>query len=127
MKSLFFLLASAFLITLTACDKDDCEATDLETTVVGEWNVLLAGIAIGQVEFHANGTLTDQTGVLVTDEIGGITVESKSWEVPSNSIITLTAANSQTSLETDVDVNSFECDEMSVTYQGTDLKLRRRD
>jgi hypothetical protein len=125
MKNLFFYLLGAALLTFTACDKDDCNSDDLDTNIVGEWNVQLAGITVGQVEFHANGDIEDVSGVLIDDQIGGITVTSKTYTVPDNSTITLTGANATTSIDTHVSVNSFDCDEIDVTYQGTDLKLRR--
>src|SRR5687767_15647637 len=110
MKNLFFYLVGAMLLTLTACDKDDCEAGDLDTNIVGEWNVQLAGLTIGQVDFNANGTVVDQSGVLIDNQIGGITVTSKSYDVPNNNTITLTGSDGTTSIDTDVDVNSYNCD-----------------
>ena len=126
MKNLFFYLVGTMLLTLTACDKDDdCNAGDLDTNIVGEWNVQLAGLTIGQVDFNANGTVVDQSGVLIDNQIGGITVTSKTYEVPNNNTITLTGSDGTVSIDTDVDVNSYNCDEIDVSYQGTDLKLRR--
>ena len=126
MKNLFFYLLGAMLLTFTACDKDDdCNTDNLETNIVGEWNVQLGGISIGQVDFNANGTVVDASGVLIDNQIGGITVTSKTYSIPDNSTITLTGSDGTTSVDAHVSVNSFDCDEIDVTYQGTDLKMRR--
>ena len=130
MKNLFFLLISASLLTLMSCDKDeDCNPGSLETNIVGEWNVTITGLPLPvvQVEFRANGDLVDQSGVLVEDVILGMTVESKTYSVPSDTIITLTASNSLGSLDYNVDVVSYTCDEIIVIDQGTEYTLKRRE
>ena len=130
MKNLFFYLVGAMLLTLTACDKDDdCDAGNLNTNIVGEWNVFFENvpISVGQVNLNANGTLEDQSNVLNLNNIGGINVTTKTYTVPNNNTIRLTGSDGTTSLDTDVDVNSYTCDEIDITYQGTNMELRRKN
>jgi hypothetical protein len=128
MKNLFFLLISALILSLSACDKDeDCEPGELNTNIVGEWNVKLEGLSLAQVEFRANGDFVDQSGFLVPDEIAGITVETKTYTIPSNVVIRMIASNSLGSVNYDVDVISYTCDEIVVDVNGTEYTLERRD
>lgn len=128
MKNLFFLLFSAMILSLSACDKnEDCEPGELNTNIVGEWNVTLQGISLAQVEFRANGDFVDQSGFLVPDEIAGITVENKTYTIPSNVVITMIASNSLGSVDYDVDVVSYTCDEIVVNVNSEEYILKRRD
>ena len=116
------------VLSLSSCDKnEDCEPGELSTNIVGEWNVTLQGISLAQVEFRANGDFVDQSGYLVPDEIGGITVETKTYTIPSNTMIRMIAGNSFGSVNYDVDVASYTCDEITVDIQGEEYILKRRD
>lgn len=128
MKNLFFLLLSALVLSLSSCDKnEDCEPGALNTNIVGEWNVTLEGISLAQVEFRANGDFVDQSGYLVPDVIAGITVEAKTYTIPSDTMIRMIASNSFASVNYDVDVISYTCDEIVVDVNGTEYILKRRD
>lgn len=128
MKNLFFLLIASMLLITIACDKNkDCDAGQLSTNIVGEWNITFAGVAIAQVEFRANGDLIDPLGLLVPDLIGGVVVDEKTYVVQSNTLIRLTGSNSMGSVNYDVDVSSYDCDEVVVDVQGTEYTLKRRD
>ena len=128
MKNLFFYLLCAITLTFIACDKDEeCNPGDLETNVIGAWNVTAAGIPLAAVEFKANGDLVDLSGLLLPDTIGGIMVENKTYDIPSNTMITLIASNSFASVPYDVPVTSYTCDEIVVSIQGSTYTLKRRD
>lgn len=127
MKNLFFLLISASILAFSACDKDDdCEATDLDTTIIGEWTVTAIGLPAGDVEFNANGTFIDENDALIGDEIGGVPVEGKSFVVNSNTSFTVFATQGTNSLEQDVNVTSFTCDEINMEVQGFNFKMTRK-
>lgn len=127
MKNFFFLLLCSMIIAISACGDDDCEPGQLETNIVGEWNVTLSGLTFATVEFRANGDFIDQSGYLVPDTILGLPVESKTYSVPSDTTITLTAGSSFGNLDYNVDVLSYTCDDVTVNVQGTEYILKRED
>ena len=120
MKKLFFYLFAAITLTFTACDKDDdCEGDSLETTIIGNWKVFIAGLAeVGEIEFKANGDFTNDENLLIPEEIGGQPVTTKTYSVQSNSMFTLHASNSEGSSDFPLTVTSFECDEIKTNFQG---------
>ena len=128
MKNLFFLLLSATLLTLTSCDKD-CEPGSLESVIVGEWDLLVQGVFIGEVEFESDGTLVDPGDALIGGEINGVTLDRKSYTVHSDELFTVRAQNLQgtSSINADADVSSYTCDEIVANASGFDFTLRRKD
>ncbi len=130
MKNLVYFFLALTLILTSSCKKDEeCVATDLGTTIVGEWNVSAVGLPAGSVEFNANGTLIDSGNTLTLGEIGGITLDKKTYAVVSNSMFTVRAENSSNPavfLTYNVDVSSFTCDQMNITVSGYFGTMTRR-
>lgn len=124
-----YYLLSLFTLTIlltTSCKKDDCVAGSLETVIVGEWNVTVLGLPAGSVEFEANGNLIDPDGALLDEEINGVALDDKSYEVNSNTSLTLRAENNSDFVEYDVDVTSYDCDEIVFDLLGFEGKLNRK-
>ena len=128
MKTVLYLLLSASLL-FGACKKDDdCNETNLSNAIVGEWNVVVL-VTIGSVEFKANGELVDDGGVFIQEQIGGVTVNEKRYEVESNSRINIIAETSSGNFEYAVDVTDFDCDEIDIDVPSLSIsgKLRRKE
>ena len=118
MKNFLFVLATFFVI-LSSCKKDDCVAGDLETVIVGTWDVIVLGGNTGQVEFRENGDLEDPDDILVGGESGGELFDIKSYVVTSDSLLTLKAESAGgSSVEYDLDITSFECDRIEFDFGG---------
>ena len=118
MKNLLFVLA-AFSIILSSCKKDDCVAGELDTVIVGTWDVNALGINTGEVEFKANGDLVDVDDTLIGGEIGGQPFDIKTYVVNSNSLVTLRAENaSGGSIEYELDITSYDCDKIEFDFGG---------
>lgn len=126
MKNFFYLLLSATLIFTSACGDDDCEAGNLETNIVGEWSVTALGLPAGDVRFNANGTLEDIDDALIDGEIGGVAVDEKTYVVTSNDAFTVRATQGANFVEQDVDVISYNCDEIVAEILGFQFTLRRK-
>ena len=126
MKTILFSLITASLILLSCNKDDDCTPGTLETTIVGEWGVTTLGIPAGDVEFHANGELTDNDDALIAGEVGGVILDQKSYTVNSNSSFTLRAENGANFIEYDVDVISYTCDEIKIEVSGISATMKRK-
>lgn len=126
MKNLFFLLIASLLLTTISCGKDDCEAGQLSTNIVGEWSVTALGFPAGDVKFNANGTLEDVDDALIDGEIGGVAVDEKTYVVTSNDAFTLRATQGANFVEQDVDVISYTCDEIIAEILGFQFTMRRK-
>jgi len=128
MKNLFFLILSATLLTLTSCNKD-CDPGSLESVIVGEWDLSVAGVPVGGVEFKEDGELIDVNDALIGGEINGNILDRKSYTVHSDALFTVRAQNVQgtSSINADADVSSYTCDEIVANASGFDFTLRRKD
>ena len=127
MKNLLFLLLSATLLTFFSCGQDDdCNEDSLENVIVGEWRVTALGLPVGDVEFNANGTFVDEDDLIIDGEIGGVAVDEKTYVVNSNDSFTLRATQGSNAVTQDVDVISFNCDEIDTEIQGFSFKLNRK-
>ena len=70
--------------------------------------------------------MIDEDESIINNEIGGEPVTSKNYTVNSNSSVTVSASNANGTVSTDLDVTSFECDEIHVDVLGFDTVLKRR-
>ena len=124
MKNFLFLLAVCFII-VSSCKKDDCVAGDLDDVIVGTWDVHVLGTNTGEVEFQADGDLIDPDDTLIGGEIGGETFDVKTYVVNSNNLITLKAesASGGGSIEYELDVTSYECEEIVFDFGGIPGRL----
>lgn len=127
MKNLFFLLLASTLI-FTACDKDDdCDSGSLETAIVGRWDVRVLGLDVGDIEFKANGDLVDDGEFFIDNELPTGTGETvKTYDVKNNTTVTVRAENDTNFEEYDVDIDSYNCDEIQLTAFGQAAVLRRK-
>lgn len=126
MKNLLVVFA-ALLIILSSCNKDeDCVAGDLDTNIVGTWDVIAVGTNTGQVEFKANGDLVDPDDALIGGESGGQPFDIKTYVVSSNSLLTLKAENNLGgSVEYDLDITNYDCDKIEFELLGFTGSLNR--
>jgi len=125
MKNLLFLLAVCFIV-FSSCKKDDCVAGDLDDVIVGTWDVHVLGTNTGEVEFQADGDLIDADDVLIGGEIGGESFDIKTYVVNSNNLLTLKAETaSGSSIESEIDVTSYECDEIVFDFGGISGRLEK--
>ena len=126
MKNLVFLLFTALLVFASCKKDDDCNETNLSNVIVGTWDVV-ALITLGTVEFQADGDLIDDSGVFVSDTVNGVVVTEKRYEVESNTNINIIAETSAGQFEYDVNVTSFDCDDIDITVPsiGISGSLRR--
>lgn len=124
MKHLLYLFLFASSVALTSCDKDDdCNADNLSSVIVGEWDVTVLGVVAGEVEFESNGNLIDNSEVLVDSEVG----DDLSYTVSGNSSITLRAEDATSFQEDTYTVTEFDCDEIKVdTGLGIIATLKRK-
>lgn len=129
MKNLFYFLLASLTLTFIACGDDECNPGNLDTNIIGTWDVStdVSGVLIpvGTVQFNANGTVTDLDGALIPNEIGGVPLDNKTYEVQSNTMLVLTASSGPASVDLDVNVISYTCDEIVVETQGTEFTLKR--
>ena len=128
MKPVFFFLLCLCMIVASSCKKDDCVAGNLDTNVIGNWSVKALNIDLGNVEFHANGTLIDPDDALIGGESGGQILDVKTFEVLSNTSLRVQAENADHSaaIATEYDVTSNTCDEIVITELGIDATMSRR-
>jgi len=128
MKSILFSMLCLLFVVSSSCKKDDCVAGNLDTNIVGSWEVKALGQNLGDVTFHANGTLDDPDDVLIGGELSGEILDVKTFSVGSNSVFTVRAenGNSTATLELDYDVTSYNCDEIVIDVLGFESTMSRK-
>ncbi|HZV71015.1 MAG TPA: hypothetical protein VFG10_15780 [Saprospiraceae bacterium] len=128
MKSLLFTMLCLLFVVSSSCKKDDCVPGNLDTTIVGSWSVKALGLSLGDVQFHANGTLTDPDDVLIGGEVGGEVLSVKTYTVGSNTAFNVRAENASgsSSLDFDYDVTSYNCDEIVLDVIGIETTMSRK-
>ena len=126
MKSYFLSFFALAILLTTSCNKDDdCVAGNLETTIVGNWRLTLAGATLGEIEFKANGDFIHDDNILIPEQIAGAPVETKTYSVQSNSLFTLRASNSLSFSDFPLTVTSYDCDEIVTNVQGLEYRFKR--
>lgn len=129
MKNQFLLslLSLTLLFLFTSCDKDDdCTPGLLESVIVGEWRVTDGGFTSGNVEFHADGTFTDEDEALVFNTIGATDVIEFTYVVDSQSQLRIRANIGTDIIDYIVQIFSFDCDEVELSISGLNYTLKRR-
>ena len=121
--NLFVLVLGAILFA-TSCG-DDCGATTLSETVIGEWELELNDEK-GEVEFLAGGALSDPDDILIGGSIGGVDLDEKSYTVTGDNIITVRAESGNQFLELELDVDSYECDKIILNFIGVPIEMKRK-
>lgn len=118
MKYLIYFLLP-FLFTLASCkDDDNCVPGDLETVIVGQWDV--DGTS-EEVEFRADGTFIDNNETLVFNPDG----DDMEYFVDSESLIRI-RVNISTPADYLVPVSNFTCNEIDLSVAGFDFTLNRQ-
>ncbi|MEO6132777.1 MAG: hypothetical protein ABIQ02_13090 [Saprospiraceae bacterium] len=120
------LLCITLLLTIS-CKKDECTPGNLDTNIIGSWNVTSVAGDLGTVEFHANGTLVDSNNALIAAESMGQLLSEKTFMVPSNTTVHIHASNTSgtTSINNDYSVTSYTCNQIFVSLQGFNVILTR--
>ena len=128
MKNLLYYFLALTLIIATSCDKDDDKCENLDTAIIGSWEITVFPIAQGDVEFKANGDLIDLDNTFLAAEIGGVSLDKRTYDIETDSTFSVRAESSvspQLFVEYDVTVRSFTCDEMDITVLGANGTMER--
>lgn len=128
MKNLLYYFLALTMIIATSCDKDDDKCENLDTAIIGSWEVTVFPIAQGNVEFKANGDLIDTDNTFLAAQVGGVTLDRKTYTIETDSTFSVRAESSvtpQAFVEYDVTVRDFTCDDMSITVLGVNGTMER--
>lgn len=90
----------------------------LSENIVGEWQVSTTNDV---VEFQADGTLIDPNDAVIS----GSANSEKSYVV-NGMTLRVTVSESGISISSEFDVTSNECDEIVVTFVGSDVTFTRQ-
>ena len=130
MKHLLYYFLALTLIIATSCEKDEDECENLDTAIVGSWEVTVFPIAQGDVEFKANGDLIDINNTFLAAQQGGFALDKRTYTIESDSTFSIRAESTvspQEFVEYDVLVRSFNCDDMSITILGLNGTMERNE
>jgi len=130
MKNLLYYFLALTLIIATSCDKDDDECENLDTAIIGSWEVTVFPFAQGDVEFKANHDLIDADNTFLEAQIGGTTLDKKTWAIENDSTFSVRAESSvmpQLFVEYDITVRSFTCDQMDITVLTVNGTMERNE
>ena len=116
---LFFAVAS---LTLVSCGDDSCDV--LEETIVGTWES--APLGEGEFQFLSDGTLVDDNDLLIEAEINGSPLGDKSWRVENGNKLFVRATDGTQFLEAELNVPSFDCDQITVEQLGISINFDRK-
>ncbi|MBK9981826.1 MAG: hypothetical protein IPP15_05275 [Saprospiraceae bacterium] len=128
MKSLLCTFLCLALIASSSCKKDDCVPGNLDTNIIGKWSIKALGQDLGDVEFHANGTLVDPDDALIGAESGGQVLDVKTFEVLSNVLVRVQAENADHSaaIAAEYDITSYTCDNVVMSVFGVEANMSRK-
>lgn len=112
------LLSGLFVFTACNDDDEDCMPPALSENIVGEWEVSSTNDV---VEFQADGTLIDPNDAV----IAGSANAEKTY-VASGMTLTVTLSEGGASFSSEFDVTSNECDEIVVSFVGTEVTFTRQ-
>jgi len=104
-KFLFALLVGSALFA--SCGSD-CELTELDEIIIGDWSHLGSDIT-----FNADGSMDDPDNVFEAS-INDIDLLDKSWELESDTLLTITCSNEDpaASLSFDYSILEYDCDKI---------------
>ena len=125
-----FLFLTLLGLTITSCSKEEATVvcTDLSETLVGIWESDQLGS--GTFEFKADGTLVDDNFLLLSIAPNPTPLIGKKWTATDNAMLSLSAfiaiTNGISSLNEKLEVDSFECDEITINQSGVLIKFRRK-
>jgi hypothetical protein len=125
LKPLFFIAFIA-LVTLSCNKKEDCTPGELSSVIVGKWDLTALGTNAGSVEFKSDGTLVDPDDVLIGGESGGVILDQKSYQVLSNTLVSVRAENGGQFVEAEFHVTSYTCDEIKIDVIGIEGIFSRK-
>ncbi|MEE9439576.1 MAG: hypothetical protein V3V14_11290 [Saprospiraceae bacterium] len=123
-KFKFLFLAFSTIVFFSSCGSD-CELTTLEEVIVGEWKLSL-GDNNGEIEFLKGGALSDPDDVLLGGEIGGVKLDQKTYTIINENTFSVRAEGGSNFLETEFDVESFDCDKITLNIIGLNFDMKRK-
>ncbi len=126
MKKLSFLfLALSFL--MISCGDDDTMTPDpvdcdvLAEALVGTWNITNLGGESGQITLQEDGTLVDDSGVIIEYENNGNVGDIKTWSLDGNDLTFRAEVDPSVGSgfgSTTLTVTSFDCDQVTLDLGG---------
>ncbi|MDF1696198.1 MAG: hypothetical protein P1U56_10215 [Saprospiraceae bacterium] len=116
------LLGLFIATTLFASCGSDCELTELDEIILGEWT--LNG---SDITFNADGTMDDPDNVFEA-EINGVSLQDKTYTLDGNSTINIKSSSEDppASLSFSYEVTEYDCDEIKMTAFILTLTLKRK-
>jgi hypothetical protein len=129
MKSYFpLLLCIGLLLGFTSCQEEACVAPKLRENIIGIWvgsYSFLNVVETGDLEFKADGTYTDPSGLLL--KVGTDPNVYTYTTATNQSNVVISATDGSTSIDSDLIPKSNECDEIVFTFDGAvELTLKRK-
>ena len=124
-----FLFLTLLGLTITSCSKEEATVvcTDLSETLVGIWESDQLGS--GTFEFKADGTLVDDNFLLLSIAPNPTPLIGKKWTA-DNTMLSLSAfiaiTNGISSLNEKLEVDSFECDVITINRAGELVRFNRQ-
>lgn len=99
------------VLSFSACE-DECQFDNLDSVVVGRWNVFNGSDFIGEVQFNSNGTLNDPDHVFFGGFVNGLSFEDKEYAVFDNQFIVITVFSDSglSFFEQELNAFFFDCD-----------------
>ncbi len=119
MKKLTILLLLAFCYS--SCG-EKCE--NISEIILGQWSLLAADNDV--VVFQEAGVLVDPDGVLVASTSNGIQLDDQRWSISGDSLLMLSARSTSLLLEANYNIESFDCDVITLESTGVFFDLERR-
>jgi hypothetical protein len=128
---------STFCLVLTLafsnCKKDEvvCIPPALKANLVGKWTAsasFLGQSSSAEVEFRADGTMSDPDDFFIGGELNGQPSTEKTFEVAADQkAVTFKAASDSGWLSTDYEVKTVACDKVVLSFAGlADATLVRK-
>ena len=132
------LLKLNLLVLLTAlmfasCGNEEDEIPEncdvLQETLVGTWSITNLGGESGELTLQADGTLIDDSGVIIDYENNGVAGDIKTWSLDGNDLTFRADVDPDLGsgfAEITLGVTSFDCNEVVMDVGGiASLTMRR--
>jgi len=116
------LLLLFSIIALFSCKEEEC--LDINDTIIGTWESPAFGE--GTFEFQEDGNLVDDDLVLLSDMVGTLTADAKTWELDGNTL-TLYVRSGSLYSSAIVEITYFECDLITIQQGEITANFNRVD
>lgn len=127
MNKLIKLLSFILVLGIFSCGNDDeapANCTDFNETIVGTWECAPCGE--GEATFNADGSLSDPNGLFLDAEVGGVSLDNKTWSSDGTNLNVRAETLGGQFLEAEIMIVETNCDRITLSILSQEFDITRK-